>query len=398
MPRKGKSKSKGSAVSSGAGSASDQQRLAELMFGGGSSSAASAADSSSASSFEAFFGSLGAEIGGFSEEGLAMILPHLSAAVTNQKFPAEGGAALDKAMLADAAKWIFDPRPNIQLQGVILLRQILSRTSPPPPLDESSKIAGLIPKLVLLARSKQREMVVQSLWCLTNLCSGDEAIVARVVEGGVIGLVADLLMAKKSDREVIDSVAWLCANISGDGAVNRDLLLDAGVLPLLLPWTDPQRADGELLKNTTWCLANMLRFKPTPPWEKVLPLMHAMKQTLNTSDGLVLADALRILHFFTGESKENELPSLADRIQLVLDLGILPRIITLMTHPLAPAVRAASSRLVGDFAQSSLDSHSRALIEGGVLPVLKGQLGAKEVDMRKEGATQCKQRYARSMG
>eukprot|EP00760_Papus_ankaliazontas_P025667 PhM_4_TR2838/c0_g1_i1/m.55702 len=245
----------------------------------------------------------------------------------------------DETVRAACQVLVEDRDPHLQRvrDAILDLRKILSMERNPP-LDAAVEAhAPAILAQIIMSGFKDDMMVVEDVaWALTNIASGTSTHTAAVVNAH--GLDAFLYCASRPNeysREVLRQVIWGMGNICGDSPSMRDMF-NSAALSVILPLAANKDLMGyrDFCQNHVWCLSNCVRGKPAPDvsvCRQVLPIIvgvledylgdGASKEKVQGIDEIV-ADALWALSYISDGTN--------DRITLVLETGIVPKIMSLL--------------------------------------------------------------------
>uniref|UniRef100_A0A8C5IQ90 Importin subunit alpha n=1 Tax=Junco hyemalis TaxID=40217 RepID=A0A8C5IQ90_JUNHY len=244
---------------------------------------------------------------------------------------------------------------------VLSRRRILSKHKDPP-IDQFIQL-GIIPRLVeFLGRADNAALQFEAAWALTNVASGTSEHTRAVVEGGAIPAFISLLSSPH--MHISEQSVWALGNIAGDGPIYRDVLIARDVIPPLLALVSPVG----FLRNITWTLSNLCRNKnPCPPLGAVQKVLPVLVMLLQHEDKYVIADSCWAVSYLTDGCN--------DRIQLVVETGILPRLVQLMD-----TLRAIGNVVTGT------DQQTQEALDAGVLTVLPRLLRHSKSGIQKEAA------------
>ncbi|MGH0161304.1 UNVERIFIED_CONTAM: hypothetical protein FKN15_049084 [Acipenser sinensis] len=181
---------------------------------------------------------------------------------------------------------------GVQLSAVQAARKLLS-SDRNPPIDDLIK-SGILPILVhCLDRDDNPSLQFEAAWALTNIASGTSEQTQAVVQ-------------------------------SSDGPQCRDYVIGLGVVKPLLSFISPS-IPITFLRNVTWVMVNLCRHKdPPPPMETIQE---------------ILVDTVWALSYLTDAGNE--------QIQMVIDSGIVPHLVPLLSHQ-EVKVQTAALRAVGN--------------------------------------------------
>eukprot|EP01099_Mayorella_cantabrigiensis_P000037 TRINITY_DN1020_c0_g1_i2.p1 TRINITY_DN1020_c0_g1~~TRINITY_DN1020_c0_g1_i2.p1 ORF type:complete len:483 (+),score=120.28 TRINITY_DN1020_c0_g1_i2:101-1549(+) len=271
-------------------------------------------------------------------------------------------------MILDAAQ---SDNPQRKLQGTRQIRKLLS-IERQPPIDEVIA-TGIVPTLVTyLTPNFHPDLQFEAAWALTNIASGTAKHTLTVLESGALPhLIA--LMGPHSTEELKEQAIWAVGNIAGDSPGCRDLCINLNAIPSILSTLEGTTRIS-LLRNATWTLSNLCRGKPEPDFSKVQLCLPALAKLLSYTDEEILTDSCWALSYLSDGSN--------NKIQAVIDTGVVPRIAQLLGHT-AVSVVTPSLRTIGNIVTGD-DSQTQHVISSGALRYLTSLLKNNKRAIQKE--------------
>mmetsp|Transcript_15061 Transcript_15061/g.29690 ORF Transcript_15061/g.29690 Transcript_15061/m.29690 type:complete len:522 (+) Transcript_15061:56-1621(+) len=257
-----------------------------------------------------------------------------------------------------------------KLNCTIEIRRFLS-IQKNPPIEEVIKF-GMIPIFLnFLKNNEEPQLQFEAAWVLTNIASGSTNQTFAVVEGGGIELFIKLL--ESPNNNVKEQSIWALGNITGDSPENRNKVLEAGILfPLIRELELPNRIS--FTRNAIWTLSNLCRGKPSPESIFLKKIIFTLEKFIFSDDSGILADVCWAFSYISDGSPE--------RIQMVIDSGIVQRLTELLMHS-NTIVQTPALRVIGNVATGD-DLQTQILINCGALPCLLTLLSSAYKSIKKE--------------
>jgi importin subunit alpha-1 len=314
-------------------------------------------------------------------------------------------------LLALLAEQIRGDDPILQLDAVTKIRKLLTLENTPP--VQQVLALNILHRVVHFLASESPELQFEAAWTLTNIASGSSPETRAVVDADAVRHLVALL--RSPHNQVREQAVWALGNIAGDSPHCRDHVLSHGAMPLLLDCFSDMTRDS-LVRNAIWTLSNFCRGKPQPSFDIVRPALAVLAFMIRGDDTELLSDACWALSYLSDGSN--------DKIQAVLDAGVLPRVVQLLDHQAftvqTPALRCVGNIVTGDDQQTQkvIDSNAlahlakllkstkrsirkeacwaisnitggdeaqiQAVIDSGVVPTLVSMLGTAPLEIKKE--------------
>ncbi|OXA39172.1 Importin subunit alpha-4 [Folsomia candida] len=212
-------------------------------------------------------------------------------------------------------------RPEIQHRAVTVVRKLLS-SDRNPPIDPLIN-CGILPILVnCLGGTNYSTLQCEAAWALTNIAGGTSQQTQAVVGCGAVPHFVALLASPF--QNVREQAVWALGNIIGEGPQLCDYVISLGVVAPLLAFIKPE-TPITFLRNVTWVIANLCRNKdPTPGWQGLAEIVPKLNFLVHHADTNILVDTVWALSYLTAGGN--------DQIQMVIDSGVLPKLVSLLSH------------------------------------------------------------------
>ncbi|CAD2213705.1 Armadillo/beta-catenin-like repeat/HEAT-like repeat/HEAT repeat/Atypical Arm repeat, putative [Angomonas deanei] len=256
------------------------------------------------------------------------------------------------------------------LLAVTVVRKLLCVNMNPP--NEQVARMGFPPLLVQLLAVPNEAIQLEAAWAITNLAAGDARYARVVVDAGAVPPLIQMLQSPSDG--VRDQAGWALGNLSGDCTEYRDLILQGNGLIGLLSAAMYDGASLSSIRNCSWAVANMFRKKPAVPLEVAIPALSALAHLVYHTDTSVISDSAWSISYI-GDGP-------AERVQAVINAGVMPRMVELLASPAheirMPAIRAVGNCAAGEEAQTQL------VVNLGVLPHLGNLMADSKRTVRKE--------------
>lgn len=262
-----------------------------------------------------------------------------------------------------------------QIKAVRHFRRILSIENNPP-IDKVLEL-DVIPKFVHFLQQKNSiDLRFESAWALTNIASGTTLHCKKVVDGGAVSILVDILNDKESDTNLVEQVIWCLGNISGDCVDNRDFCIRSGAIQSLIQVSETYLNTKEkVIRQAAWTLSNLMRGKPKPDFELVKTAFPTLVSFMSSKDSQTRTDACWAFSYLSD--------GLNEHIEAVIASGVVPTIFELANQDLrsdivCPAVRTLGNIVTGDERQTQF------ILDLNILPMLMNLMSHPKKNIVKE--------------
>uniref|UniRef100_A0A8C5LY69 Importin subunit alpha n=1 Tax=Leptobrachium leishanense TaxID=445787 RepID=A0A8C5LY69_9ANUR len=272
---------------------------------------------------------------------------------------------------------------ELPLSAVQAARKLLS-SDRNPPIDDLIK-SGILPILVTcLEADSNPSLQFEAAWALTNIASGTSAQTQAVVQSNAVPLFLRLLHSLH--QNVCEQAVWALGNIIGDGPQCRDYVISLGVVKPLLSFINPS-IPITFLRNVTWVIVNLCRNKDPPPTNLVFRneqiqmvidsgVVPYLVPLLSHQEVKVQTAALRAVgNIVTGTDEQT---------QVVLNCDVLSHFQNLLSHPKEKINKEAVWFLSNITAGNQ--QQVQAVIDAGLIPMIIHQLAKGDFGTQKEAA------------
>ena len=302
----------------------------------------------------------------FNPEAIILSIAHYNTIVHDSK----QRAVFDPHELPRLLAAIHSTDRRLQLAAMCYFRMLLS-IQENPPISEVIR-CGVIPLFISFLRLKEDPALqFEACWALTNVVYGTSEQTKVVVRAGALPLLVKLLSCDNLD--VREQAVWALRNIAADSIAHRDAVLDANALdPLVRCISTTHRLS--MMCTGSMVLRNLCRGKPPPPLSQTQPALRLLSQLIYSTSEEAITNACWAISFLSEGSPE--------RIQAVIDEGIIGRLGELLCHPnknvILPALRTIGNVVTGDSRQT------QAVIDRFVVPALVELLRSPSKRIRRE--------------
>ncbi|KAH1083771.1 hypothetical protein J1N35_023532 [Gossypium stocksii] len=213
-------------------------------------------------------------------------------------------------------------------------------------------------------RKELENVVARFMKFLSNECRPP---IEEVIQAGVVPSFVELL-GSPSDY-VREHAVLALGNIAAVSFRCRDLVLGHGaLLPLLALLNEP--VSRSMLRNATWTLSRFCQ----PPFDQVKLVLPTLARLIHSKDEVVLAKVCRALSYLSDGTN--------DKIQAVIEAGVLGRLVELLMHP-SPSVITSALYTVRNIVSGD-NVQIQAVIEADIIAPLVYLLQNAEFDIKKQ--------------
>ncbi|KAL4490837.1 hypothetical protein ABPG72_021891 [Tetrahymena utriculariae] len=242
------------------------------------------------------------------------------------------------------------------LEVIIELRKMTSKEINPP-LQEIIQSDICIQLIAIVNNTTSNEIIMESLWILTNVCSGSTLQTQYIINIG--GITTFLKYVSHESEDIMAQALWGLGNIAGDSSTSRDLVLQQDAVTIVLKQLE--RKDIKIVNQRTivWVISNFCRGKPQPKYEMVRPCVFYLGKALDKykNDQEIIADSLWGINYLS----ETE-----QAVDDLINYGILQNICNHFLNSNKNTTLTPAVRIIGNVATSK-DNHVDILLQQNIL-------------------------------
>lgn len=163
------------------------------------------------------------------------------------------------------------------------------------------------------------------------------------------------LLESSDDVSFKEQLVMLFGNIAGESLELRDRVLDSGMLNTLLQLINSPSASLNMLRNGSWTLSLLCFGKdPVPSVPKISLCIPVLAALVMRDDFDIISDSCWALGYLMSGYKMH--------IQAVIDSGVCPRLVELLSYRTAENVIAGALHAVGHIVVGS-DKQTQVIID-----------------------------------
>ena len=219
---------------------------------------------------------------------------------------------------------------------------------------------GVLPRLIEFLQSPDSPALQhEAAWIMTNISSGSAEQTKAIVDAGAVPHLIGLV--KSTNEDVAENAMWTISNMAIDSSELRDIVLKEDFLSQVLEVLQT-RTTIKLQRVATWTMSNFCHNEPPTTNEKLKPAIPILSKLISTSiDDEILENVCSVFSYLSNGPN--------DHIQKVIDAGVCPRIVSLLTHP-NEKIKVRALKSVGNIVTGN-DNQTQHIID---IPELFGNL------------------------
>ncbi|KAJ6249142.1 importin alpha [Anaeramoeba flamelloides] len=212
----------------------------------------------------------------------------------------------------------------------------------------------------------------ESLWIISNLCSGTHEECKYIVDLDVIPLFFNHLSSK--DANIVEQAVWTLGNVVGDCKEFRDLVLNQpNCFKTIIGLFSIKHINMDIIKNIIWILSTMCSYKPRLEYSQTLELIPIFSRLINHQNNGIIVDCLYGLQYISDGDSKN--------IKHILQQGCVPKLIGFLSHS-SPKIQLPTIKTIGNLL-SGPNIYTDHLLEEGLLINLKDLINSPRTDIKK---------------